>query len=181
MYINWHKAKTLIKKDGIVVAPSDTIFGIFGSALSKKVVARIYKIKGRDEHKPFIILISDLQQLILFGVTTVASVASYFKPKTSIIVPVPNAKFAYLHRGTKSLAFRLVGRRNKHLHMLIQSVGPIVAPSANPQGFPPAHTAKEAQAYFGGQIDAYIVGYPKPTKPSTIVSLVSGKPEVLRK
>lgn len=176
----WHHAKHSIKEGGIVVALTDTIFGVLGSALSKFAVERIYRLKGRDENKPFIILISDMQELSLFGIQQSEQYQKYFKPKTSIILPVKGKKFEYLHRGGESLAFRIVTKKNKNLHALISAVGPLVAPSANPQGEKPARSIVQAMRYFGDTVDVYVPGFRKEGKPSTIISLVSGKPFVVR-
>ena len=44
-------------KSKIIVLPTDTLYGICTSAFNNKSVEKIYDIKGRDENKPFIILI----------------------------------------------------------------------------------------------------------------------------
>ncbi|NUQ57357.1 MAG: L-threonylcarbamoyladenylate synthase, partial [Candidatus Paceibacter sp.] len=56
--------------------------------------------------------------------------------KVSIIFPCPDEKFYYLHRGSNSLAFRLPN--DEYLRDLISQTGPLVAPSANLEGMPPA-------------------------------------------
>ena len=61
-----HPAHT-IQHDGIIVLPTDTLYGICASPFSKKAVEKIYAIKGRDENKPFIILIDRVAQLERFG------------------------------------------------------------------------------------------------------------------
>ena len=56
--------KNLIKtlsENGVVVMPTDTIYGIVGKALEKSTVERIYKIKGRSPEKPCIVLIGDIK------------------------------------------------------------------------------------------------------------------------
>jgi L-threonylcarbamoyladenylate synthase len=176
-----NKAITTLQDNGIVVGLTDTIFGILGKASSKQVVSRIYALKERDLDKPFIVLISTIEDLKQFGVTDYKMYEQYFKPKTSIILPVPSDRWEYLHRGTKSIAFRLVGKKYKNLYTLIGSVGPLVAPSANPQGIPPGRTMAEARKYFGDRVDLYIPGFRKEGKPSTIISFVSGSPVILRK
>jgi L-threonylcarbamoyladenylate synthase len=75
--------------------------------------------------------------------------------------------FEYLHRGKKSLAFRLP--HNKDLIDILKISGPIVAPSANIEGAKPAENIKEAKSYFGDKIDFYLdVGTIK-SKPSKII------------
>ncbi len=175
--------KILNSNDGVAIYPTDTLYGIIGSALSKKTVSRIYEIKGRDENKPFIILISKIKELELFGIKISHEQKNYLEKvwpgKVSVILPCKNSKFNYLHRGTKSLAFRLPKKRS--LRELLQKIGPLVAPSANPQGFPPAKNITEAKKYFGDSIDKYIAGGKLEGKASTVISLLKKDPEILRK
>lgn len=172
----------VIKNDGVGVILTDTLYGIIGSAFSKKVVERIYELKGRDENKPFIVLISDITDLKKFGIK-ITSAQKIFLSKVwpgpvSVILPCKNKKFEYLHRGTKSLAFRLP--KKKKLQTLLKKTGPLVAPSANPQGLPPAETITQAKKYFGSKIDFSVSGGRKVGKASTIISLLMGKPELIR-
>ena len=126
----------LLKHDGVGVFPTDTLYGLVGRASSTRAVSRIYDIKGRDEHKPFIILISSLTDLKNFKIT-LTPVQKKFLQKNwpnqlSVILPCPQKQFEYLHRGTKSLAFRYP--KDVFLQKLLKKTGPQVAPSANPQG-----------------------------------------------
>ena len=174
---------------GIVVLPTDTLYGIVGSALSKKAVSRIYKIKGRSENKPFIVLINSYKQLEIFGVKITEDQAKILKKfwpgKVSIILPCKLEKWRYLHRKTNSIAFRMIGKRNKNLFNLINKVGPVVAPSANPQGMPSAKTTKEAKNYFspkqGLGPDLYINVGKRDTSPSKLLKYENGKFMVVRK
>lgn len=58
----------LLKIGKIGILPTDTIYGLVGSALSEKAVEKIYQLKGRAPYKPFIILIPDLNNLNYFSV-----------------------------------------------------------------------------------------------------------------
>ncbi len=182
--IKQNSPQEILKAGGIGILPTDTLYGIVGSAFSKKAVKRIYAVKGRDENKPFIILISSQSDLKKFGVEltkeqrTFLSAAWKGRRATSVILPVPLKKFEYLHRGTQSLAFRLPN--NKELLLLLKKTGPLVAPSANPHGKEPAHTIADAKEYFGDNIDFYIAGGRKEGKPSRLISLMSERLEVLR-
>ncbi len=159
---------SIIKKGGIGVMPTDTIFGLVGKAENKKTVEKIYKVRKRNPLKPFIILISKIDDIKKFGVKNVPKELSKLWPgPVSIIFPVQSKKFEYLHRGTKTLCFRLP--KNKKLKSLIAKTGPLVAPSANIEGMPPARGVLAAKAYFGSQVDFYTSGRTK-TTPSTILS-----------
>ena len=175
------KASKILKAGGIGVMPTDTIYGLVDSALKPDTVARIYQIRKRSPNKPLIILISKLTDLKKFGVKLSPSQKEFLTKNwpgpLSVILPCPNVKFKYLHRGTKTLAFRLPSSRP--LRELLASTGPLVAPSANPEGLPPAKTIKQAKDYFGDRIDFYSPGRVK-NEPSTLISLVGEKVVVLR-
>lgn len=58
-----NEAVKTLQKGGVILYPTDTIWGIGCSALDAEAIARIYKIKKRDPDKPFIVLMSDLDML----------------------------------------------------------------------------------------------------------------------
>jgi len=182
----------VLKDGGIGILPTDTIYGIVGSAFSKKAVERIYEVKGRDMDKPFIVLISAIAEIEKFGIIPPIIRGSgqrprvfddvfskYWPGKVSIVLPCKSKKFEYLHRGKKSIAFRLPAK--KALIEIIKKTGPLVAPSANPSGLPPAENITQAKKYFKDSVDFYIVGGVKKGKPSKVISLISGSHLILRK
>jgi len=152
------KIRSILKSGGIGVLPTDTIYGVVGSARMMQTVERIYRARRRNPKKPCIILIGSLRDLSIFGVRVDRlarkTLQRVWPGKISVILPCPHKKFHYLHRGTKTLAFRLPAR--KKLRMLLHSTGPLIAPSANPEGKKPAPTIREAKRYFGEQVDFYV-------------------------
>jgi len=188
MQNNWKKAEEILKKEGVAIIPTDTLYGMIGRAESKKVVEKIYEIKGRNENKPFIVLITSYKDLEIFGVKIdkeQAKILKKFWPgKVSVILPCKLAKFKYIHRGVNSIAFRMIGKKNKNLFNLINKVGPLVAPSANPEGLPGAVTIKQAKTYFSPRsdlgVDLYINGGKRKLKPSTLIKLENKKIVILR-
>jgi len=178
----WQNVSKILKGGGVAIIPTDTIYGIVGSALSRKTVERIYKLKGRDENKPFIVLISSYKDLEKFGVSNFNT--KFWPGKVSVILAIENKvaqnKFKYLHRGTNTIAFRMVGKRNRNLFTLLESTGPLVAPSVNPQGLEPALSISESKKYFGDRVDAYLYGGTKNGKPSTLVLYKDGELVILR-
>lgn len=177
----------ILKKGGVGVIPTDTLYGVVGSAFSKKTVERIYKVRGRDPKKPCIILISSIHDLQKFGISpeliraNKSMLEKVWPGKVSIVLPVEKKsqkKITYLHRGVESLAFRFPNK--KALIAILKKTGPLVAPSANKEGFPPALTISDAKKYFGDTIDFYMSAGTRKSKPSKIISLVTGVPVVLR-
>ncbi len=163
----------ILLSGGVGILPTDTLYGIVGSALHAETVERIYKIKGRDENKPFIILVSSVADIEAFGVEISKSerglLKSFWPGKVTVIFPCEDEKYSYLHRGQKNLAFRIPV--SSALIDILKKTGPLVAPSANIQGKEPATTIHEAKNYFGNKIDFYIDGGKITSLPSTIVKM----------
>jgi len=100
--------------------------------------------------------------------------------KVSVVLSCPDKKFSYLHRGTKTLAFRLPKKRE--LLKILSISGPLVAPSANREGEKPAKNIVQAKKYFGKNIFYYGKGNLAGAS-STLIDLTdkTDKMKVLRK
>lgn len=171
---NENLVKTLAD-GGVVVMPTDTIYGVVGRAEDADTVERIYKIRKRNGEKPFIILISSIEDLKKFSVQVgdvQGKILKEFFPApvpTSVILDCTDEKFAYLHRGTNTLAFRIPTQTQ--LQDLIKQTGPLLAPSANLEALPPSNDIQEAKNYFGENVDVYIDGGEIAGKASKIIRL----------
>lgn len=181
--LSWKKA-ALFLKDGMVgVIPTDTIYGICASALDKKAVEKVYKLRKRNPKKPMIVLISSFDDLRRLSVRLDSRQKVFLKKswpgKVSVVLKCrdKNKKLAYLHRGTKTLAFRLPKKRE--LLKILKISGPLIAPSANLEGQEPAKNINQAKKYFGGNI-FYFGGKTLSGKSSTLVDLTDGI-KILRK
>lgn len=161
----------VLKSGGVAVIPTDTMYGIVGSALSKSTVERIYRVRERDPRKPLIILVNSIENLKDLGIKNIPTniLKTLWPNKISVILPCKSKKFEYLHRGTNKLSFRIPDHAG--LRALLKKTGPIVAPSANPEGKAPAKTIKEAENYFGTQVDIYVDQKKLKDVPSTIIEL----------
>lgn len=159
----------ILKAGGVAVIPTDTIYGVVGQALNKKVVKKIYQLKNRDTKKPSIILISSINDLKKFGV----KLSQEQKTILNLIWPGPVSVVFSPH-----LSFRLP--RSKKLQALIKQTGPLIAPSANPEGLPPAKNVLEARQYFGTQVDYCLAGGTKAGQASALIKIIKNKIEVLR-
>lgn len=172
----------MLRGGGIAVLPTDTIYGVLAMAVEERAVEKVYKAKGRSPEKPAIILIDRVEDLNLFGIFTTEwqkeQMAKYWPGKVSVIFECDNEKLSYLHRGTKSLAFRLPD--DSLLRKLLSITGPLVAPSANPEGDEPALDIDSAKKYFGKRVPLYIDGGIRVSPPSTLISLVGDELKVIR-
>lgn len=172
---------SIIKNGGIGVIPTDTLYGLVGSALMPKTVERIYRVRRRDKHKPMIVLIGSTDDLSLFGITPNKNQFRHMKRfwpgPVSFIFPCPKKKFSYLHRGTGTIAFRMPA--NLALRRFLSFTGPLVAPSANKERVLPARSIRQAREYFGDSVDFYIAGKVK-KKASTVVDLTNEEVSLMR-
>ncbi|MDD5463916.1 MAG: L-threonylcarbamoyladenylate synthase [Candidatus Moranbacteria bacterium] len=181
--IKYKEVIKILKTGGVGVVPTDTLYGLVGSALNKKTVERVYQLRKRDLKKPMIILISSLNDLKKFGIILVSSqkkiLDEVWPAKVSVVFECKLKKWEHLHRGQKTLAFRFPA--DKVLVSLLKKVGPLVAPSANLAGKKPAETYAEARKYFGEDVDFYVDSGKLKSKPSTLVEFgKDGQLKILR-
>jgi len=164
---DFKKLTEVLANGGIAVVRTDTIYGIIARASKKSAVEKVYDAKHRDRTKQCIVLIPGSGSVREHS-ALIAKYSSPDQPPTSVIVPKGD-EHEWVLRGGKTIAYRVV--RDEFLKKVIQAVGPVVAPSANPEGFPPARTIEEAKAYFGDEVDIYIDGgeVPETTLASRIV------------
>lgn len=172
----------ILLSGGVGVLPTDTLYGLVGSALNEKAVKRIYDLRNRDLKKPLIILIGKIDDLALFNVKVDSSIEKFLESvwpgKVSVVLDCDSNKFEYLHRRKKTLAFRMP--EEKWLRSLLKKTGPLVAPSANFEGAPSSLTIEEAKKYFDDKVDFYVDCGKMKSLPSTLVRLENGKAVVLR-
>lgn len=171
---------TVLERGGVAVMPTDTIYGMVARALSKDAVNYIYEIRRRAPDKPCIILIGEMSELEKFSVNISEDqkkeLQKYWPPDdteevraTSIIFDCLDDRFEYLHRGTKTLAFRLP--RVAGLRELLIKTGPLIAPSANIEKFPASESIEDARKYFGDKVNLYLDAGPVVSKASRVIRL----------
>jgi L-threonylcarbamoyladenylate synthase len=172
----------LLLEGKVGVVPTDTLYGFSCSALNKSSVERIYRLKKREDHKPFIILTDSVTRLINFDIKLSdadASVLNRLWPdKVSVIVPCENDKFEYLHRGTKQLAFRIPN--HKPLLKLLGITGPLVSTSVNVSGEDPVADVNRAVEIFAEGVDFYVDTGVLTSKPTTVLKLTEGLVSIVR-
>jgi L-threonylcarbamoyladenylate synthase len=132
------KAHEILKKGGIILYPTDTVWGLGCDATRQKSVERIFNLKKRPENKGFIVLLDQFARLYDY-VDRVPDIAadlinSFDRPLTVIYPGAKNLAKNLLHPDG-SVAIRIV--RNDFCKNLISLFGkPIVSTSANISGQP---------------------------------------------
>jgi L-threonylcarbamoyladenylate synthase len=175
----------LIKKGLVGVLPTDTLYGIVCSALRRESVLELYRIRSRDLDKPVIILIDSLDKVLDFGIELSSQNRSFLES----IVPASftfllkhnhDSRFEYLYGNSQYLSFRIPD--NFELRNLLREVGPIVAPSCNPQGLEPAKNIEQALQYFenNSKVEFYVDAGALDNPASTIGIIENAKVDIIR-
>lgn len=174
-------ALPFVNKGYPIVLPTDTLYGICADATNQKAVEKIYHLKWRNPNKPLIVLIENLQWLEkFFHLSVSGGIEKLFLFEKPISVILPIKGFDYISRGSGKIAFRLV--KKGFIKEFLKAFGkPIVAPSANWEGHPPAKTPLQAYLYFGDAVPVYFDGGIRIGNPSALIDLSDGRFNVLRK
>lgn len=173
----------ILRTGGIVVLPTDTVYGLVASTLIPEAVERVFRLRQRDGHKAVIVLISDETELNQFSIPLDEQAGTFLRSvwpgKVSVVLPTAEPDdWVHLHRGTESIAFRVPA--DQALRAFLKQSGPLIAPSANIAGEPAATSIEEARQYFGDRVDLYIDGGTLTSAPSTLVRWTSKGIEILR-
>jgi L-threonylcarbamoyladenylate synthase len=171
------QAAVIIARGGVIGFRTDTFYGLGADPFNQAAVGKIKELKGREEGKPILVLISDaeqLERLISQKSATFDLLARQFWPgPLTIIGPANPLLPEALTARTKTVGVRLP--ENDKVRALVRSCGgTLTATSANPSGAPPARTAAEVHGYFGEALDLIIDGgVAKTDQPSTVVDVAT--------
>ncbi|AAC06854.1 L-threonylcarbamoyladenylate synthase [Aquifex aeolicus] len=165
------EAVEILKKGGIIVAPTDTLYGILADATNEEAVKRLYKIR-RPSGKPFLVLLPDESWLEKLCLDVKEEHKKLLKVEgLTLVFRKTCDKLDYVSKGT--LAVRLP-QKGFIRDLLSELKKPVVAPSVNPEGKKPAESVEEAYNYFGNKVDLYIDAGVIKGEPSTILDLTEG-------
>ena len=185
--IDYEKLKEpakILRDGGIVVFPTETVYGIGANALNEEAVKNIYKIKNRDINKPLSILISNMEMInqVAENITELEYklMKKFFPGPFTIIINKKEIIPDVVTANKKTVGVRMPNE--KIALKLIEMAGvPIATPSANISGKPSGTNIEDIKRDFKENVDFYIDGgESKIGVPSTIVQVINGVPHILR-
>ncbi|MCE4600071.1 MAG: threonylcarbamoyl-AMP synthase [Desulfurococcales archaeon] len=175
-------AVEVIESGGLVVAPTDTLYGLLADPLDEQAFERVYRVKERDPSKPLPILLGESHHALLLVKPGPLfwRLAIKFWPGPLTIVEKSRGDLPGHLARWGSLGVRLP--RCPLVREIARSVGGLlVGTSANRSGWPPPVRVEEAVRQLGDRVDLYIDGgRVELGVPSTVVDLSTGKPVVMR-
>jgi len=174
----------ILKQGGVVIFPTETVYGIGANALNEDAVKKIYKAKKRPIDKPISLLVSnmDMVQMVAKDITALEYklMKAFFPGPFTIIL-----KKKDVVPDIVTCSEDTVGIRMPDLELtrkLIDLAGfPLATPSANISGKPSGTILESILADFKDSVDYYINGgESKLGVASTIVKVIDGVPHILR-
>lgn len=179
------EAARVLRAGGLVVFPTDTVYGVGAAVDRPDAVARLYVAKGRPLDRPIPVLIADegqLQRLASEVNEAVLRLARRFWPGAlTIVVPAQPWLPVEIVRDTGAVGVRMPDHPLA-LAIIRAAGGAVATTSANRSGEREACTVDEAIAALGEAVDLYIDGGRTPGGvPSTVVALEDGHLQVLRR
>jgi len=166
----------IIRQGGLVIFPTETVYGIAADYDNKKALDRLRQVKRRSENKPFSVIIS--QRVSLLNLTNSTNqmifklVDRFWPGPLTVVVP---AKAEGQTIGVRMPDHAIA------LNLVQEAECTVAAPSANVEGREPPKTCAEALKDLDGQVEAAIDGGPSQWgKSSTVVDCTGTEPKILR-
>ena len=176
----------VLKEGGLILYPTDTIWGIGCDATNEKAVDKIYKLKKRSDEKAMIVLVADERDIMQHVAAPDLSLFDYLEKTTKPTTVVYAGALGFAENLTGkdgSIAIRIC-KDEFCRHLLKRFKKPIVSTSANISGMSPPKTFKEISDKIKNGVD-YIVMYRQddetPVHPSSLIKWDNGNVIILRK
>ena len=170
-------AVRVLRRDGLIVYPTETVYGLGAEALSEDAVLKVYEAKNRPLSRPISIAVSDMDMLGAVAVLDEAArafIERFLPGPVTVVLPAKSCLPAILTGGTGLVGIRWPDHEVA-LAIIARLDSPITATSANVSGeIPPT---RPEDVYVPN--DYVVDGGELPGTPSTVVDLTTRR--ILRK
>jgi len=175
-------AAAALREGGLIVYPTDSVYGLGCDLFNKKAVERIYQIKGNDKRKLLSFICPDLKDI--------AEYAYVSNPAYKIMRHLLPGPFTFILTATKQVPrILLENRKTVGIRvpdntvcqaLLVESEGPIISTSAclPDQAF--LTDPDEIAETFANTVDLFLDAGPGSMEPSTIIDLTQDEPVLVR-
>ncbi len=179
-------ALSVLARGGIILYPTDTIYGLGVDARNPDALTKLYTLKGRQDNKPVSVLVPDMETANALGIFNEAAqvLATHFFPgPLTLVVPLrPGATLRTCHN-QHTVGIRVIN--HPFCQTLSVTAGfPLPATSANRSGQPTGATIPEILNQFGAaanDIDLIIdAGNLPGGTPSTVIDTTTSPPTLIR-
>ena len=180
------RAGDLLRAGKLVALPTETVYGLAGSAQSDEAIAEIYRVKGRPRHNPLISHVTDSQQaddLALVPELGWTLIDTFWPGPLTLVMPrrQPSPLSDQVSAGLETIALRYPDTDWNRSSYTADWPGPLVMPSANLSGHVSPTTAQHVFDDLGDRIDLIIDGGPcRQGVESTVLRVDAGGATLLR-
>lgn len=180
----WFKGVEIIKKGGVVVYPTDTVYGVGCDPFNESTVRRVIELKGHaNVRKPLPILCSSLQhalRLVELGEIGLKLASSFWPGALTIVAPLKERLPSIVTGGLNKLGVRIPNHPCA-IKLIEPSGGFIIGISANKTNLKPPITAEDVLKVFNVEFDILLDGGQTPLQmESTVVEISNEKVIILR-
>lgn len=180
--LDLNKAASILLDGCVVAFPTETVMGLGVVFDNYEAYKHLNELKGRPEDKPYTMMLGDIKDIEKYAYINSDAkkiIDTYMPGPITILLKSKENVPDYVTHGTNIVGIRVpdFDILNKLLKIVKK---PLLAPSANPSGMPPALDPEKVSIYFNKTLE-YIIDYnSKGELPSTIVDLSKDKPIILR-
>jgi tRNA threonylcarbamoyl adenosine modification protein (Sua5/YciO/YrdC/YwlC family) len=176
------RAAEALLAGGLVVLPTETVYGLAALASDPVATRALFERKGRGADVPVAVLCADAEQALALSHrqpsrATELAEAHWPGPLTMVLPRRPGLGWA-LGEPTDTIGLRCPD--HELVRALASRVGPLATTSANRHGLPTPASATEAAEQLLGDVDLVLDGGSLSGTPSTVVDLTGDAPRVLR-
>ena len=185
--LNYDKLKEpaqIIKKGGIVIFPTETVYGIGTNGLDENAIRKLYEVKQRPLNKPISLLVNNIEMVekIAKNITEVEYklMERFFPGPLTIIFEKRDVVPDILTSNTNTIGIRMPS--GEIAKKLIEFAGvPIATSSSNISGRPSGTNITDIKKDFEGKVDCFIDnGESELGIPSTVIRIIDNIPHILR-
>jgi L-threonylcarbamoyladenylate synthase len=180
---NIREASKIVKNGGLVVYPTDTVYGLGCDPFNVRAVERVFKVKGERKEKPLPILASDIkfiEKIAHINEKARKIAEKYWPGPLTLVVPKKPVLPSIVTCGLASVGVR-IPNHTVAIQLISLCNGLLVGTSANKTGEKSPRNAQEATKQLGEHVDMVLDDGPTPLgQESSIVDLTSKEPKMLR-
>ncbi len=162
--------KALIEQGGVIVIPTDTVYGLAADFRNESACKLLFQLKGRSENMPLVILAATREELkgLITAPLPLFTETLWPGPLTLVLPAALDKVPAWVRANRPTVGVRIPDHPDALA--LLRQTGPLAVTSANPSGLPPATTLEGVTFYFP-DIPVLPTAIPPKGSASTIASI----------
>lgn len=175
------EAAAAVARGGVIVYPTDTLWGLGASISNEAGVRMVFELKARPLSEPLSVALADAADIPTYAYLTAAAnrLLPLLPGPLTLVLEKRETVPDVVTAGSRKVGIRVPA--HPECLRLLAATGPLTATSANLHGAPEPRTAAEARATFGDRVDFYLEAGSNPLgRPSTIVDASQEPVRILR-